>query len=176
MFSVRFAQVCFHRGLVCVKSVGKYPLALLHDRFHWIQVWAVRWKEDELESLLSAFDEALNEFPFVPLGVIEHDQNTTPTAQKLLKTSDEGSLVEFFAECIAEAPPSQKADRVELLVREIYLGDGADAPHTPASLAVRTDDYCKFVQAGYCEAAFSVLCQDLTDVFLKRSCARLSAL
>lgn len=122
------------------------------------------------------FGETLYGLPLVPLGIVEHDQEAAATAKEPLEARYEGSLVEPFAERVAEASPSQKADRVKLLACEVYLCDGADAPPAPASLAVRADDHGEFVQAGYCEATFSVLCQDLADVFLKRSCSRLSAL
>ena len=112
----------------------------------------------------------------MPPGVVKHDQEAAATTQELLEARDEGLLVDLFAEPVAEASPSQKADRVELLSREVYPSDGADAPPAPASLAVRADDHGELVQTGYCEAAFPVLCEDPADVFLKRSCARLSAL
>lgn len=112
----------------------------------------------------------------MPLGVVEHYHQAAATTQELLDARDEGPLVELFAESVAEASPSQKADCVELLSREVYPDDGANAPRAPALLAVRADDHGELVQAGYREAAFSVLCQDFADVFLKRSCWRLSAL
>lgn len=156
--SVCFAQICFHRGPVRVEPVGEHSLALPHDWFHGVQVGTVRWKEDKLEGLLSAFNEALYDLSFVPPGIVEHDQEAAATTQELLEARDEGPLVELFAERIAEASPSQKADRVELLAREVYLGDGTNAPPAPASLAVRADDQSELVQAGYCKATFSVLC------------------
>lgn len=112
----------------------------------------------------------------MPSGIVEHDEEATAAAQELLEGRYEGLLVEFFAERIAEASSPQEADRVKLFAREVYSGDGADAPSAPASLAVRADDYGELVQAGYCEAALSVCRKDLADVFLKRSCARLSVL
>lgn len=92
----------------------------------------------------------------MPLGVVKHYHEAAATTQELLEARDESPLVEPFAERIAEASHSQKANCVELLSREVYLVGGANAPPAPASLAVRADDHGELVQAGHCESAFPV--------------------